>query len=217
MAKGDKTDKSERREPVTEVSAISVEDDFVRITTNENMVDVAAKAAAEPVPEKIETKVVKEMKPVEVLIRCIYERPNGVVHTIGDSSYNFQPDANRQNAHLCVVTNSEHIERFLSSPPDFELYNPDVEIDRNKPATQPAPPPDKRALGDFPPASIPPLIMFMDHFSDDKGREKRELAKDWIFRSYGVNIPMANDSPLRTLWYSLKESFAKNGSSPIMR
>lgn len=68
-------------------------------------------------------------------IRCKLERANGTQLTLDQTDYNFQPNA--AGAHVCEVTDKEHIARLLSIPEAYELYDPTAPVVRELPAVTP--------------------------------------------------------------------------------
>lgn len=54
-----------------------------------------------------------------VKIRCKQEREGGTTVRLGETDYHFQPDAT--SAHVCDVTDREHLAKFLSIPEGYEL------------------------------------------------------------------------------------------------
>lgn len=67
-------------------------------------------------------------------IESIIKRPGGTKGvTIGDESYDFLP--NKAGAHICVVTNPEHAQRFLGIVEGYRIYVPEGEKAPAAPAT----------------------------------------------------------------------------------
>lgn len=70
-------------------------------------------------------------------IRCKLERADGTQVKLDETDYDFQPNA--ANAHVCEVTDKEHIARLLAIPEAYELYDPTAPIVRELPAVAPQP------------------------------------------------------------------------------